>query len=82
VKAGTDLDALIATEPIQLVEQLKHSSLHLAIAALLRVEPLRADGVELVDEDDGRSFLLCKLESVADKLCAIANKHLHQRRAR
>jgi hypothetical protein len=50
------LDALVAAKAIQLVQKFEHSALDLAIAAKLGVEPLRPDGVHLVNEDDARGL--------------------------
>jgi len=36
----TYLDPLVATEPIELVEQFQHRPLHLPVTALLRIESL------------------------------------------
>ena len=52
------LDVIHTAEAIQLVEKLQHSSLHLPISCLLAVEPLGADGVQLVDEDDVPKYVL------------------------
>ena len=42
---------------------------------------LAADGVDLVDEDDGRRLLAGRLEEVADPAGADADEHLHEVRA-
>ena len=39
---------------------------------------LCADSVQFVNEDDGRTLLLCELECVADHLSTIADKHLYE----
>lgn len=46
------LDLIVAAETIKLVQQLEHRPLHLPVPRLLAPEPLRADCVQLVDEDD------------------------------
>jgi hypothetical protein len=48
------------------------------ITTLIRVEPLGPYRIKLVNENDGRCFLFCELEGVADELGPITNKHLHQ----
>ena len=70
------LDPLVTAETVELVEELQHRPLDLTVAALLRVKPLGADGVQLVDEDDGGRLLLCQLKRVADELGAVADEHL------
>lgn len=50
------LDLIVATEAIELVEQLKHGPLHLPISRLLPPKSLRADRVQFVDEDDRPSL--------------------------
>lgn len=46
------LDLIVAAEAVKLVEQLKHSPLHLPVPRLFPPEPLRSDRVQLVDEND------------------------------
>jgi hypothetical protein len=75
---GTNLDALVAAKTVELIQQLQHRPLHLTIATLLRVEPLRADGVQLVDEDDGGSLLFRQLERIADQFSAVTDEHLDE----
>ncbi len=41
-------------ETIELIEEFEHGSLDLALASRGRLVSLGADGVDLVDEDDGR----------------------------
>mmetsp|Transcript_31688 Transcript_31688/g.75269 ORF Transcript_31688/g.75269 Transcript_31688/m.75269 type:complete len:334 (+) Transcript_31688:294-1295(+) len=82
VGRGDDLDLLRAAEPVELVEELEHRALHLAVAADVRVEPLGANGVDLVDEDDRRGLLLREQEGVPHQLGAVPDEHLHQLRAR
>ena len=49
VGRGDDLDPVVRAEAVELVEQLEHGPLDLAIARLLAVEALGANRVELVD---------------------------------
>ena len=78
VRGCQHLDAVVRREPVQLVQELQHRALHLAVAALLAVEPLRAHGVQLVDEDDRGGLLLGEREAVPHKLRSIADEHLHE----
>lgn len=49
------LDVLGGFEAIQLIEQLQHCPLHLAVTTWAALQTGRADGVDLIHEDDGRS---------------------------
>src|SRR6266403_3387839 len=73
----TCLDPFIAAEAIELVEELKHCALHFPITTLIRVEPLGAYCIKLVDENDRRCLFLRKLECVTDELGPITDEHLH-----
>ena len=70
------LDFFGGAEAVELVEQLQHGSLDLSLSGLLGVEPLGADGVQLVDEDDGRRLLLGQGERVSNEFGAVADEHL------
>ena len=48
------------------------------LGRLVTIEPLRADGVELVDEDDGRRLLARQCERVSHQLRSVADEHLHE----
>ena len=74
----SNLDVVNTAEPVQLVEKLQHGPLHLPVSRLLTVEPLRPNGVQLVDEDDRGRLLLCQRERVAHQLCAVSNEHLEE----
>lgn len=50
------LDVLGGFEAVQLIEQLQHCPLHLAVATRASLQTRRADGVDLIHEDDGRSM--------------------------
>ena len=65
----TDLDVLCCLEAIELVEQLQHGALHLAIAATTAAVCSRgADRIDLVHEDDGRRVLSVLAECSANVL--------------
>ena len=78
------LDLVRGVEPVELVEQLEHGPLHLAIAILAGIESLRADRIQLIDEDDCTPtllllhFLLRQFEGVTDQLGTVANEHLYE----
>mmetsp|Transcript_10758 Transcript_10758/g.33951 ORF Transcript_10758/g.33951 Transcript_10758/m.33951 type:complete len:292 (+) Transcript_10758:2279-3154(+) len=68
-------------ESVELVEQLEHRALDLALAPRRRVIPLGADRVDLVNEDDGGSVLVGHAEELAHELGAIAEVLLNELRA-
>mmetsp|Transcript_9208 Transcript_9208/g.35846 ORF Transcript_9208/g.35846 Transcript_9208/m.35846 type:complete len:340 (-) Transcript_9208:62-1081(-) len=82
VRRRDDLHPVVAREPVQLIQQLEHGALHLAVAVGVRVEPLGADRVDLVDEDDRGRLLLGQSEGVAHEFSAVADEHLHEERTR
>lgn len=45
-------------EAVQLIQELKHSALHLAVTRDVRIETLRSDGIQLINKDNSRSLLL------------------------
>ena len=73
-----DLDPVVGREAVELVEQFQHRPLDFSVPALFAVEPFRADGVELVDEDDRGGFLFGEGEAVADELGAVTDEHLDE----
>ena len=78
VRGAHDDDLLGALEAVELDEQLVERLILLAVEAVAGA--LRADGVELVDEDD-RGRVLARLgEELADARGAEAGEHLDERR--
>jgi hypothetical protein len=71
-------DLLRALEAVELDEQLVEGLVLLTVEAVSRA--LRADGVELVDEDDRRRVLPRLVEELADARRTEAGEHLHERR--
>ena len=67
-------------EAVELDEQLVERLILLAVEAVAGA--LRADGVELVDEDDRRRVLARLGEELADARGAEAGEHLDERRTR
>jgi hypothetical protein len=63
--------------PIEVVQQLKHSSLHFPVSAFVVVETLSSDCVDLVDENDCWRFLFCQGEGIADHFGSVSDVHLH-----
>ena len=81
VGGGDHDDALGGVEAVHLREHLVERLLALVVAAAEAGAALAADGVDLVDEDDGRGLLAGRLEQVADPAGADADEHLHEVRA-
>ena len=71
-------DALGRVEAVHLREHLVERLLALVVAAAEAGAALAADGVDLVDEDDGRRLLAGRLEEVAHPAGADAHEHLHE----
>ena len=74
-------DAAADVEAVHLDEQLVEGLLPLVVAAAHAGAAVPADGVDLVDEDDGRGVLLGLVEQVADPAGADADEHLDEVRA-
>ena len=81
VGRGDQDDAAADVEAVHLDEQLVEGLLALVVAAAHAGAAVATDGVDLVDEDDGRRVLLGLLEQVADAAGADADEHLDEVRA-
>lgn len=77
VSSSNDLDTIILSETIKLVEELKHGSVHFT-SFVFTAASLGAHCIKLINENDCWSLLSCKLESVSDHFCTITDKHLHK----
>src|SRR5690606_21525856 len=75
-------DAGAGVEPVHLDEQLVEGLLALVVAAAHAGTAVAPDGVDLVDEDDGRRVLLRLFEQVAHAAGAHAHEHLDEVRPR
>ena len=72
-----DLDSLSRLETVQLIQQLKHSPLHLRVSSLtLHSGP--SDGVDLIDENDAGRMLPSHHEQLSDHSCSLTDVFLHQ----
>ena len=78
VRRGHDDDLVAGAEAVELDEQLVQRLVVLAVDASARAR--RADGVELVDEDDRGRVLARLLEELPDPRRAEAGEHLDERR--
>mmetsp|Transcript_4964 Transcript_4964/g.16607 ORF Transcript_4964/g.16607 Transcript_4964/m.16607 type:complete len:323 (-) Transcript_4964:459-1427(-) len=76
-----DLDVPPGIEAIELVEQLEHRALDLALAPRRCVVPFRTHGVDLVNEDDGRRVLVGHPEQLAHELGPVSEVLLDELRA-
>ena len=74
-------DAAAHVEAVHLDQQLVEGLLALVVAAAHAGAAVATDGVDLVDEDDGRGVLLGLLEQVAHAAGADADEHLDEVRA-
>ena len=81
VGRGDQDHAAAYVEAVHLHQQLVQRLLALVVAAAHARAAVPADGVDLVDEDDGRRVLLGLLEQVADPGGADADEHLDEVRA-
>ena len=81
VGRGDEDDAALDVEAVHLDQQLVQGLLALVVAAAEAGAAVPADGVDLVDEDDGRGVGLGLLEQVAHAGGADADEHLDEVRA-
>ena len=72
------LDVLLRLEAVELVEELEHGALHLAVAARAALDARRADRVDLVHEDDGGRVLARHHEQLAHHARALADELLDE----
>ena len=80
--AAIRITPVVDVEAVHLDEQLVERLLALVVAAAETGAAVATDGVDLVDEDDGRRRLLGLLEQVAHPARADADEHLDEVRAR
>mmetsp|Transcript_73819 Transcript_73819/g.190511 ORF Transcript_73819/g.190511 Transcript_73819/m.190511 type:complete len:444 (-) Transcript_73819:732-2063(-) len=79
VGGADDYHPVVGLKPVQLDEQLVQTH---PVRGLVHTIPLRANGINLVDEDDARRMLPGLLEEVSDAAGPHANKHLLELGAR
>ncbi len=78
VGGGDEDDAAAHVEAVHLDEELVEGLLALVVTAAHAGAAVATDGVDLVDEHDGRGVLLGLLEQVADPAGADADEHLDE----
>ena len=78
VRGHDDLDVTARVEAVQLIEQFQHGALDLALSARCRIVTLRADCINLVDENDRRGHLLCRSEQLSHELRTVSEVLLDQ----
>ena len=74
----THLHVTRLVESIHLVQQLQQNALHLPICAGLRIEPLRGNSVDFINEDDRRAVFSREAEDVAHHTRALAKVLLYE----
>mmetsp|Transcript_13562 Transcript_13562/g.13297 ORF Transcript_13562/g.13297 Transcript_13562/m.13297 type:complete len:330 (-) Transcript_13562:72-1061(-) len=67
-----DLHVHRLVEPVHLVQQLDQDPLHLPVRPRIRIEPLRRNGVNLINEHDGGRVLFGQPEDISDHPGAFA----------
>ena len=82
VRRRDEDDVGLRVEAVHLDEHLVERLLALVVAAAHAGAAVAADGVDLVDEDDGRRVLLGLVEQVAHAARADADEHLDEVRTR
>lgn len=65
VRSHDDLDVTTVVKTIELIEELQHGSLNLALTSRSRFVSFCADSVDLVDEDNGGCVLGSGLEQLS-----------------
>ena len=78
VGRGDEDDPRGDVEPVHLDQHLVEGLLALVVTAAETGAAVTTDGIDLVDEDDGRGIGLCLLEEVAHTARADADEHLHE----
>ena len=79
VGGSEDDNTAVCAETVHLCKQSVKRILALIVAAHCRIlATCTTYGVDLVDEDNARSLLLCLTEEVADTTCTHADEHLHE----
>ena len=76
-----DHNTLSSVKSIHFCKQLVQGLLALVISAHAASVTLFTDGIDLIDKDDTRSFLICLLEEVPDLRGTHADEHLNELRA-
>src|SRR5699024_8504230 len=71
-------NALSSVETVHLGQQLVQCLLALIISGESAAVTLLADGINLIDEDDTRRFLICLLKQVADLCRSHSDEHLNK----
>lgn len=67
-----DFDFGVGVETVQLIEEFEHSSLDFFLSSGVGVVSFCTDGINFINEDDGRGVFLCGLEEFSDKFGSIS----------
>ena len=74
-----DDDSAIGVEAVHLSQQLIEGILPLVVASEAGIlSPRATDGIDLIDEDDAGTFLLCRAEEISNAAGSHADKHLYE----
>lgn len=68
VGGHNDLDVASVVETVELVQKLQHGSLDFSLTARGGIVSLRTDGIDFVDEDDGRRVFTRNLGAISTQL--------------
>ena len=78
IRSHDDLDVATIIKPIQLIQQFQHGSLHLTLAPGCRFVSFGSNGIDFVDEDNGRGVLCGHLEDLSNQSWSITEVFLDQ----
>mmetsp|Transcript_11394 Transcript_11394/g.18688 ORF Transcript_11394/g.18688 Transcript_11394/m.18688 type:complete len:210 (-) Transcript_11394:563-1192(-) len=79
VRGSNDFHSRSGRETIQLIEKLEHGPLDFADTSLIAAaRTLLANGIKLIDENDGGRFLTSQSKRITHNLRTITDKHLHK----
>jgi hypothetical protein len=73
-----NFDVSPRVEPVQLVDQLQHGSLHLIVPTSAVVKSCTTDGVHLVEKYNASLFTARHLEELSDHPCALTDIFLDE----
>mmetsp|Transcript_17068 Transcript_17068/g.33393 ORF Transcript_17068/g.33393 Transcript_17068/m.33393 type:complete len:370 (-) Transcript_17068:293-1402(-) len=81
VSGGDNLDLIVRSKTIKLVEELQHSTLHLTVTRLVTIKTLTTNGINLVDKNNRTTILALftsEFKGITHKLRTITDEHLHK----
>lgn len=78
IRRSYHFDICWGWKSVQLIQQLKHSSLHFTISVLFRVKSFCSHCVYFINKNNSWRFLFSKLERIANNLRTISDEHLYE----